>query len=71
MSTTDREKSDHGIDNIPVAYALKGHYLSTETLRRMIEDVQNKCKEKGVNILCETCDGQWHKDVFVISTVNL
>ena len=71
LSTTDREKSIHGIDNIPVAYALKGHSLSTETMRRMIEDVRNKCKEKGVNILCETCDGQCHKMFLVISTMNL
>ena len=29
LSDTDREKSKHGIDNIPIAYALKGYSLNT------------------------------------------
>ena len=29
----------------------------------MIEDVQNKCKEEGTDILTEVSDGQWFKIV--------
>ena len=59
LSDSDREKSIHDIHNVPVAYALKGYSLNTETMHNMIEDVRDKCKEKGVKILCEVSDGQW------------
>ena len=64
MSNTDREKVNDGIDHVPIAYAMKGTSLKTDTMRKMIEDVQNKCKEEKVDILCEVCDGQWNKITF-------
>ena len=32
-------------------------------MRQLIEDVQNKCKEEGIDILTEVSDGQWFKIV--------
>ena len=64
MSNTDREKVYDAIDHVPNAYAMKGSSLKTETMRKMIEDVHNKCKEENVDILCEVCDGQWNKITF-------
>ena len=29
----------------------------------MIEDVRDKCKEKGVKILCEVSDGKWIQNI--------
>ena len=29
----------------------------------MLHQVSNVCKEKGVNILCQCCDGQFHQTV--------
>ena len=36
LSDSDREKSVNGIDNIPIAYALKGYSLNTKTMRHLI-----------------------------------
>ena len=38
---------------------MKGHSLKYSTMRQMIEDVWDKCKEKNIDILCEVSDGQW------------
>ena len=40
MSNIDREKVNVGIDHIPIAYAMKGNSLKTETMRKIIEDVR-------------------------------
>ena len=42
---------------------MNGYSLKVETLRQLIEDVQNKCKEEGIDILTEVSDGQWFKIV--------
>ena len=31
-------------------YALKGYSLTGETLRKLINDVRNKCKEYGITV---------------------
>ena len=63
LGDTGREKSKHGIDNIPIAYALKGYSLNTKTMRQMIEDVRDQCHANNVDILCEVSDGQWIKNI--------
>ena len=64
LSTSDREKSANGIEQTPIAYAMKGSSLSTNVMRNLIEKVLDECKERNVSILCECCDGQWWKNVF-------
>ena len=59
LSTSDREKSANGIEQTPIAYAMKGSSLSTNVMRNLIEKVLDECKERNVSILCECCDGQW------------
>lgn len=61
LSDSDREKSQYGIDHIPIAYAMKGYSLKVEIMRKLIEDVRNKCKDEGIDILTEVSDGQWFK----------
>ena len=63
LSDSDREKSQYGIDHIPIAYGMKGYSLKVETMRKLIEDVRNKCKDEGINILTGVSDGQWFKIV--------
>ena len=42
---------------------MKGYSLTTATMRKMIEDVHDKCKENNTDILCEVSDGQWIKNI--------
>ena len=32
-------------------------------MRKMIEDVCDKCKENNTDILCKVSDGQWIKNI--------
>ena len=50
LSDSNREKSQYGVDHFLIAYGMKGYSLKVETMRKMIEDVCNKCKEKGIDI---------------------
>ena len=63
LSDSDREKSINGIDHVPVVYAMKGYSLTTATMRKMIEDVCDKCKEINADILCKVSDGQRIKNI--------
>ena len=45
ISDTDRIHDTEHPNQIPIAYALKGYSLSTETLQKMTDIVWNKCKE--------------------------
>ena len=62
ISDTDRIHSAEHPNQIPIAYALKGYSLSTDALCNMVIVVQNKCKEHGIDILCEGTDGQWARN---------
>ena len=64
VSTSDREKSNEGIEHIPIAYAWKGASLKVSIMCELIEKVRNSCKENNIKILCKCCDGQWSKIVF-------
>ena len=64
VSTIDREKDATSLDNIPVAYAMKGSSLNCETMRKIINELRNKLKMEGVQILTEVCDGQWYKIIW-------
>ena len=46
---------------IPMAYALKGYSLNTDTLRNMIDAVCDKCLERNIKIICEAMDVQWSR----------
>ena len=63
LSDSDREKSVNGIDNIPIAYALKGYSLNTKTMWHLIEEVRDKCAKNNIDIICEVSDGQWIKNI--------
>ena len=62
ISNTDRIHDGEHPNQIPIAYALKGYSLSTETLQKMTDIVWNKCKENGIDVLCEVTDGQWARN---------
>ena len=62
ISDTDRIHDGEHPNQIPIAYALKGYSLSTDTLRKMADIIRNKCKDHGIDVLCEATDGQWAKN---------
>lgn len=64
VSTSDREKSNDGVEHIPITYALKGSLLKVSIMHELIEKVRNACKENNVKILYECCDGQRSKIIF-------
>ena len=46
LSDSNTEKSQYGIDHIPIAYGMKEYSLKVETMRKLFEDVRNKCKDE-------------------------
>ena len=59
VTDTDREYNKKYPNHMPIAYALVGNSLCMEKFRKMLDQVCNVCKDKGVNILCQCCDGQF------------
>ena len=47
--------------HLPIAYGLRGHSLSMETMRNMVNDVCTELKDRNTSVLCEVYDGQFHK----------
>ena len=48
LTDTNRSKKKDTIPHVPIAYALKGPSLPKSVSHQMIEQVRDKCKEKGV-----------------------
>ena len=44
---------------LPVAYAMKGYSLDSQTMRKMCHRVLRAAHDKGIHIVCSTFDGQW------------
>ena len=63
LTNTDRFYKAHTPANNPIAYALKGPSINMDTMRLMIEEVRDKCKEENVDILTEVASGQFRKIV--------
>ena len=47
--------------HLPIAYGLRGHSLSMETMRSMLNDILGELDKRNINVLCEVYDGQFHK----------
>ena len=45
--------------HIPIAYGMRGPSLSTVTVRKMISDIKDKCKEVNARIVCDVTDGEF------------
>ena len=63
LTDTDRFYKSHTPANNPIAYVLKGPSINMDTMRLIIEEVRDKCKEENVDILTEVTDGQFRKIV--------
>ena len=61
ISDTDRIHNPNKLNQIPVAYALKGYSLTCEVLQDMIEEVMDKYKMHNIEIVGNCFDGQWSK----------
>ena len=61
LTDTDRHYQANAPANYPIAYALIEPSIDMDTMRLLIEQVRDKCKEENVNILTEVADGQFHK----------
>ena len=64
LTDTDHSYNKDKPSSIPVAYALKGRSLKTETTRQMVMDVRNFLYRHKINVLVEAYDGQWSSLVF-------
>ena len=40
---------------------MRGHSLSMNTMRDMVDDIRNELKSRNTSVLCEVYDGQFHK----------
>lgn len=63
LTDTDRQYNKNIPAHNPIAYGLKGKFLSTPQIRAMLEKVRDKCVDEEVKILCEVSDGQFRKAV--------
>ena len=59
VTDTDREYNKKYPNHMPIAYALVGNSLSMDKFRNMLDQVSNVCQSKGVDILCQCCNGQF------------
>ena len=60
ITDTDRIATPEQLHHMPIAYAMKGYSLPCSVLRSMCKDLKSKCVEAGINVVCESFDGQWH-----------
>ena len=63
ITDTDKEYNKKFPNHIPIAYAMVGNSLSMDKFRNMLDQVTDLCKDKGVKILCQCCDGQFRSIV--------
>ena len=62
VATNSRRIIQPGIPpHIPVAYGMRGHSLSMDTMRKMVNDIRNEMQKRNTSVLCEVYDGQFHK----------
>ena len=61
LMDTDRVHTGEKPNQILITYALKGHSLTCEVLREMIDQVHDRCLEHGINIFANATDEQWSK----------
>ena len=47
--------------HLPVAYGLRGHSMTTTTMRSMLNEILSEFDKREISILCEVYDGQFHK----------
>ena len=60
LSEMERIKSENMESHThPVGYVLKGPSLAVSKMRNIINHLQNDLKHSGVDVICETSDGQW------------
>ena len=60
LSDMDRIKGENMESYIhPVGYVLKGPSLPVSKMHNIINHLQNDLKHSGVDVICETSDGQW------------
>ena len=59
ISDKDRLQDSLAPNSMPLAYALKGRYMSNSELRVLINKVRNTLHERKIKVLCEIYDGQW------------
>ena len=60
LSDTDRLKGESMESYThPAGYILKGPSLPVSEMRNIINHLQNVLKQSGVDVICETSEGQW------------
>ena len=63
VTDTDREYNKQYPNHMPIAYSLVWHTLRMDKFRNMLDQVCDVCKERGIKILCQCCDGQFRSVV--------
>lgn len=60
LSDIDRIWKPEIPHHLPIAYALKGHSITNDILRKMLADVLAATEASGIDIGCLSTDGQFH-----------
>ena len=64
MLTDKDRKYDKNVPySFPVAYALKGSSMTNAHLKCMVDKLRDELKLRHIPVICETYDGQWHKNI--------
>ena len=59
-SDLDRIYEKSSLRWTPINWFPKGYSLSTDVMRKIMENVLNECKKHGVHVPAISFDGQWH-----------
>ncbi|KAH3754241.1 hypothetical protein DPMN_188905 [Dreissena polymorpha] len=60
LADLDRGWQKNAVRCSPIAWFLKGYSLDCETMRFIAEEVHTRCTQTGINVPCQSFDGQWH-----------
>ncbi|KAH3882766.1 hypothetical protein DPMN_006711 [Dreissena polymorpha] len=60
LADLDRGWQKNAVRCSPIAWFPKGYSLDCETMRFIAEEVHTRCTQTGINVPCQSFDGQWH-----------
>ena len=63
LTNKDCKQNKHIPYSYPIAYAMKGSSMTNADLQYMVGKLRDVLDSKGIPVLCEAYDGQWHNHI--------
>ena len=63
LTNADKRGTLSSSSSTPIAFALKGKSMTSNTMKKMLTYVREICAKYGIRIASECFDGQWHQHI--------